>query len=179
MNSPKFNLGDAVWFAATGQRERVERCPDCCGTRVLLVTMGDGTQHSIACSLCGQGYEPSTGVVNRMEFFAEPQQGFVQGVEQEDETYKYKLDSCWRKDESDLFTSREDALTRSQFLVAQNASEEAARFQRKTKDGRTWAWHVRWHRDQLKKAERDAVYHRSKLEVAKSHVKAGLTEDTA
>ena len=58
-----FAIGDQVWWARFQSQERWEPCPDCCGSKVLTVSMGDGSQHVIACSLCAVAYDPPRGVI--------------------------------------------------------------------------------------------------------------------
>jgi hypothetical protein len=60
-----FAIGQQVWHATRNTREHYETCPDCVGTRVLTIILGNGEEFEIPCSACSYGYEPATGKVKR------------------------------------------------------------------------------------------------------------------
>ena len=56
-------------------------------------------------------------------------------------------------------------------LAKEHNQEELAKIYRKEKNNHTWSWNAHYHRDCIRRAEKDLIYHKAKLEVAKVKTK--------
>ena len=181
MRKPKYQIGDVVWCGEWKSYRKYEKCPDCGDTRTLKVTLFDGTEYIIPCEGCSRGYEEPSGYVSHSAYHAVARELVVQGMElgcfsDEKDIWQYKLGiegSCYRQvPEHELFLDEQSALN---FAIAKGRQleiDEAARVLMKEKPARSWAWHVTYHRQEIKRAEKNLVYHTAKLNAAKGHVKA-------
>lgn len=177
--TPKYSIGDMVWWANSGSELRWIKCPDCGGTRHILLIMHDGTEHSIKCGRCSAGYEPPKGIISYYEFNANPEIGNVAGIEINHKgEIEYKLSyyknghgRIYVVPETDLFIKEHEALAKAEQLIKDYNKEELDKINRKEKDTRTWAWNVSYHRKCIKDAEKSLAHHTAKLNAAKLHVK--------
>ena len=146
-------------------------CPDCFGKLRLTVILGNGEYISIECAGCSAGYEPPRGYVVVYEASAQIQEMTISGIEvSQDEPAKYRS-LCYSLKEENLFRTKEEADVRAQQLADEHTKEEKDRFNRKEKDTRTWAWNARYHRECIKRAEKDLVYHQGKLLISSAKAK--------
>lgn len=67
-----FAVGAQVWSAELRHETKWEPCPDCLGTKVMHVRLGNGDEHTIECATCRRGYEGSQGIVSVSRYTAEP-----------------------------------------------------------------------------------------------------------
>lgn len=168
--TPKFAIGDRPWHATTEHFEKVLTCPDCLGQKYLTVTMGDGSTVTIDCQLCGPGYNPPCGVVKIHGYKEYVYQTEIDGLEiRAKDGATYQIATSYRVAEGDLFSTKEEAEARAVELQREREQAEADRLKRKEKDKHTWAWHVRYHRSEIKRAEKEIAYHAAKLAAAKEH----------
>jgi len=58
-----FEVGSTVWWPGRGYKTREVTCPECCGTRSLKLTLGNGAVETLKCAHCGPGYDPPRGSV--------------------------------------------------------------------------------------------------------------------
>src|ERR1019366_8075890 len=65
---PKFNIGDAVWFATTEHTEKYVTCPHCLGYKFAKVIFGDNSEVTVDCYECAPGCESPLGVVKVYEY---------------------------------------------------------------------------------------------------------------
>ena len=176
---PKYKIGDKVWYATSGTREKKVLCPECFGKTYLTVILGDDSQVKIWCVSCtirGFNYEDiSTGYVSYYEWYAEPQLRTITGMEVSPSKIEYRSEagsgSYYRLEDENTFDTEEEAKIKANQLSAEHNEEELAKIHRKEKNNRTWAWNVHYHRDGIKRAERDLAYHQSKFISAKAHLK--------
>lgn len=168
----RFSVGDSVWYAHTMQSEEVVVCPDCQGKKHLRVIMGDDSEVTIDCSLCSpRGYEPSRGYVRTYKYQSVSSESTVSGMECNAGKTRYHLIDRYGLDDSDCYSFKELADARALELAAEYQAREAAELKRKEKDGRSWAWHVRYHRECAKRAMEEYKRHMEKLDAAKLHAK--------
>ncbi len=166
----KYNIGDVAWFAGCKSVERSVVCPDCFGQKALTVIKGDGSQVSIDCG-CRHGCEGSRGYYTYWTWTVYAHQITIQRIEVNGQEVRYGHDDCYSCSESELFDTKEDAEKRAAELAEQHEKEELEKIYRKDKHNHTWAWHVRYHRESLKEAQRQLEYHSAKLNVAKEKAK--------
>jgi hypothetical protein len=180
MNKPKYQIGDVVWCGEWKSYEKWEKCPNCGGTRTLRVTLFDDTEYIIPCESCKSGWEGPYGVVKHYAYHATAQELVVQGMElgcfsDEKDIWQYKLGlegSCYRQvPEHELFLEEQAALN---FAIAKGRQleiDEAARVLMKEKPEKSWAWHVTYHRQEIKRAKHNLDYHERQLGIAKTKAK--------
>lgn len=168
----KFQIGDLVWRASWDYRQNYVTCPDCGGTRALTFIMFDGTEHTIDCAGCAAGYEPPRGVLPVGSYQPVAHSHTVTGMKLRTEGgFEYTLNSGHYVGEEDLFATKEEAEARAELLSQEKAAEDLRRVYKKEKDTRSWAWHVHYHRREIKEAQRRLTYHTQKLNVAKEKAK--------
>lgn len=167
---PAFNIGDKVWYAERFSTEERVTCIDCQGKRALTVIMGDGSHVSIDCSLCARGYEPPRGYITYSKQVADVRQVAITRIEQGPDKIEYGADGYFYRSQ-DVFATREEAQMRAEELAEEFNREELERINSKEKPDRNWRWHVRYHRECIRRAEKELEYHRAKLAVAKVKAK--------
>lgn len=175
----KYKLGDKVWYAGSGTVKKSFPCPECFGKCHLIVILGDDSRVPIPCQSCNFRDESNWssydayphGYVNYYEFEARARLVEITRVEITDEKVEYGFDSCYSMDEDMAFDSEEDAVKKATELSIHHTEEEKSKVYRKEKHNRTWAWNLHYHRDCIKRAERDLAYHTAKATWAKSQVK--------
>ena len=60
-----FAIGEAVWWVGSGYAKETVECPECCGSTVVTVTLGNGERLVVACEGCKSGHLGSTGSISR------------------------------------------------------------------------------------------------------------------
>lgn len=172
--SSKFNIGDEVWFACTQHGEAWVVCPDCFGKRFLTVILGDASQVTVDCTGCQVGYDPPMGKIKIYTYTPEIRKITIDGREEhksEPTEYKYNSYSggCCSAKEHQLFATEKEANLEAERLVKENKKNQQEQITRKEKPTRSWAWNATYHRNQIKEAERQLAYHKSKLAAAETH----------
>lgn len=179
-----FSIGDLVWYVQSGTDGRYVTCPDCFGACVLTVILGDGSEVSIDCDCCREGYRGSRGQVKAWDWYCEVKSGSVTGVEIDTEGVRYKV-GVWHSDGAysihpdEVFSTKAEAEIAAAKALANHQQEELHRFNNvKDHKGRqhTWAWNVTYHRREAARAKEDLAYHESRLAVAKAKAKEPKTE---
>ena len=171
----KYKIGDHVWRAGFGSTDNYVTCPDCAGTKRLRVIMGDESVVSIACAGCSVGYDPPTGYVKTYERSGAAMHGIVCKIEVRGNGVEYGVGdaadaSCYYSvKDTEIFDHRDAALAAAAILAAAANAAELAAIGRKEKDTRTWAWNAHYHRDCIRRAEKEIAYHTAKLNAAASH----------
>lgn len=166
----KFSIGDTVWRAHADRTEKWVTCPDCFGTKTLRVVLGDGTEHTMDCAGCAAGYNPPRGGVQSYDFTPRATNDVITEIRLGPGGVEYTFGG-WIFKESDVFPTYEEAMARAAELIIEREAEEKAAFLRKTNPNRSWAWHVHYHRDNIRQAERNLAFHTEKLNVARAKAK--------
>jgi hypothetical protein len=172
----KFGLGDPVYYSKFERAEFKIPCPDCGGTKKIQVTLHSGESWMIECGGCDPGgYSGPQGYITQTKFAEGCGQGVIEKIEINSDTkVSYNVRSggdsyCFKEDE--LFHTSEEALEFSSVLTAEHTKKTNENFLRKTRDEKSWAWNLTYHRQRILQAEKDIEYSRKKIEVCKSHVK--------
>lgn len=167
----KYKIGDKVWYAQRKAVEKTMQCPECFGQKALTVILGDGSQVSIECAGCMDGYEPPKGYVAYSEHITDVSEVIIDRVEETTVETEYGFNGCFRVKETELFVNKEDAEKRALELAQEYNREQIEKINRKEKHNRTWSWNAHYHRQRIRTAEKDLIYHKAKLEVAKVKTK--------
>lgn len=170
------NIGDMIYRVVTGQIESKERCPDCFGKLKLTVILGDGSQVVIDCQTCARGFEPPTGFITRYDYDAKVEHVRIDGMDVRPDRVEYKVDmrggdGAWSwstVDEDKAFDTFAEAE-----VFAESERKRQATYQIESKEQRnkSWAWHVTYHRDNIRRHERDLERSRQQLGYAESKAK--------
>ena len=165
----RFNIGDTVWVASYDTEVRTEECPDCGGTGRLRVTFHDETTVSIGCAHCSVGYENPTGRVRRLVGLPKTMAVVISGYRIEDGEAWWKVGGphvwhCYPDD--DVFANKEVAEARAAIKAAEVEMQEKRKLELREKPSRTWAWNAFYHRNEIKRLEKELERHKAKLAVA-------------
>jgi hypothetical protein len=162
----KFEIGQEVWRCAFEMTTNHIQCPDCTGTGRLRVLFADDSMVSIECRNCASGYEPPRGylTVHDREPFAKLVT--ITGVEIDDGKTRWRTNDSYRVDEAELFLTEAEAFDAAKIMAAQFDEAERQKILQKEKDTRTWAWNATYHRNCIKRAQKEIDYHTKKLAVA-------------
>ncbi len=180
MIEPKFKLGDTVFMASYDRVGKSITCPDCLGSARVKVTLGTGEEILIECGGCDlAGYRGATGRIKQYDFAVRIGSYTVTGINLQGADAEYQLDNfggssytiVTEKGRYRVFATKEEAQAHGEGLRLEHETEENKRLLAKTKDHHTWAWNATYHRNQIKRLETDIAYHRSKVEICKSHIK--------
>jgi hypothetical protein len=79
--TPKFNLGDHVWYAGISSGQKQIQCPDCFGKKFLTVILGDDSVVTVECPECRKGYYGSSGTILSYDYETSVELCRVEGVE--------------------------------------------------------------------------------------------------
>lgn len=168
-----FKIGDRVWMASFDRRSYEVQCPDCMGNKRLKVTLGDGTEVMVECAGCQSGYDPPRGVITQWAWTEKAEQVTVTAVtEKLNEPTEYRFAEGWFDSDGRTFATEAEAVARAAQMKMKHELEENARLMSRTKDGRSWAWNATYHRECVKRAEKDLEYHRAKLTICQAKAKS-------
>jgi ribosomal protein S27E len=171
---PRFNIGDAVWHATWDSVTERVPCPDCGGTKTLRVILFDATEFVIPCVTCKRGLDPSRGFLEVHKRTHRAMLCTITAMEQSEEGMGYTFHDArgrWSCSEDGLFQTHADAAARAEIMAAEADAEERKALLTKAKPARDWAWHVKYHRGELKRAEEQAELHAAKLGIARAKAK--------
>ena len=167
----KYKIGDKVWYAQRKSITKTVICPDCFGQRALTVIKGDDSRVSIGCAGCRIGFKDPTGYINYWSQEIDVSEVTIETIEETALKTEYGFRNCYRTEETELFTNKEDAEKRALVLAEEHNQKELDNINQKEKHNHTWSWNACYHRNCIKNAERDLIYHKAKLEVAKVKAK--------
>ena len=162
-----YNIGDQVWCASTGTKEKSKTCLECFGKKYLTVILGDDSQVTIPCAGCAAGYDPSKGYVTYSEFGIDVFQAFIERVEIERAGVKYSMSNHYYFKDNEVFETKEEAEIKAKEKADEFNKEELTRIHRKDKHHRDWSWHVYYHRKQIRDSEKTIEYAKKTLDAAK------------
>ena len=169
--TPKYQINQEVFHASYKGVEDTIVCPDCNGEKFIRFTLWDGTPLSVDCRGCERGYYGSQGFLTYFNMKPVVELLTITGVSIEKDKVTYSADGCYCMEEDTLFLQESDARAYAEELSKKATAEDVKRALAKTKDHKSWAWHVTYHRNAIRRAVKEIDYHTSKLNVAKKKVK--------
>ena len=177
----RFDIGDKVFRGQYAITEEWETCPDCFGKLKLTVKIGDDSIVEIPCARCSLGYDPPRGVVKTYRNKTVVKPHIVTGLTISGDKTEYQLDgsygesgSSWvNSPEEATFATEVDAMEYAESERIEHEKTENRRLHAKTQDHHSWAWHVTYHRRELKRSEQEAERHRVQIGIAQSKAKGG------
>lgn len=154
-----YKVGDAVWYASCDTRRQYTQCLECFGIKYVTVILGDDSRVTIDCAGCGRGYEPPTGYIAYFERTPEVRKITIDRVQVTKDKIEYGFSGCYCVEADRLFNTEAEAWDRANALAEQLNQEELEKIKKKEKPNRTWAWNAHYHRNCIRRAERDIRYH--------------------
>lgn len=160
-------IGGSYWIAApTGERVAVP-CPVCAGNKTVDLILGSGERVTIECEGCGKGYDGPRGYVHEYRQTPAIKRVIVDRVSSMPSSTRdwwtfYLLPDGYC-DERELFNTEAEAMAAA---VAKKVNEDEANMrshQSKKANATNGGWTVRYHRDQIKKLQRQLEWHQSKV----------------
>ena len=174
---PQFNAGDVVYAAILEQREEYIPCPDCFGTKCLRVILGDNTEHVIDCAGCNQGgYSRPSGLIRIYRYTGGAKRITISGTTISAAGCEYRS-GCDNYQAADLFPAEADALARAAVLVKNYEAPQLDKLRQKEKLAYSWAWHVHYHRRQIRDAKKTIARSEAMLAVAREKSKTDNDEE--
>jgi hypothetical protein len=164
----EFNVGDVVWWAKCGSSTMKEDCPVCFTKRKVVVILGNDEQVQVACDYCGKGFEGPRGFVQEQyKWHTEVRPVVIEAKSVSENGDGKKIEyrgDHYSLDDTNIFTTREEAETRAQELISKHEIEEAKTLAtRKEHNVKSYAWHVGYHKRCASKARNDLAFHESKV----------------
>ena len=173
MIETKYNIGDTVWFARYNQSNERAMCPDCGGTGRIRCIMHDETAVSVECRECQVGYDPPTGFVTVYGYFPQVEPFVITGAEVGPKGVTRYRSHHYNVEADELFSTEAEAEIAALRIVEEAKQHQREQLARKEKDTRSWAWNAAYHRNCIRRAQKDIEYHTAKLNVAAIKAKEG------
>ena len=167
MKQQLFNIGDVVYSVYAAHSAKKVPCFVCNGQKFITIIDGFGVEVKPQCTYCNEGLgTPPSGFSTEYEYQAIVRSIIIDSVRKNsDGEFEYNYSG-------EVYKTREEAELAGQKLVEANKKDEERRLKFKKEDAnKSWSWHVGYHRQNIKKAERDLEHHSEKLGLAKSKVK--------
>jgi hypothetical protein len=159
-------IGQTVYEAqAWCYGDKLVPCPVCYGQLFATLILGNGEQVKVECDACGIGFDGPRGVVNEPCAGSAVKALVVAGLAFDGDGWKV-LDqhNYGRKWGEETFATEAEAEARRVVLFAEAAKNAEERtFSQREYKRKKLTWLVRYHREHIKRAERDLAYHTRKL----------------
>lgn len=161
----QFNIGDKVWTGTYTRSERSIVCPDCLGTKKVIVILG-GIEYSVDCGGCYPGgLEPPTGMIRQYDYMAVVEPHIIQQVSAEMKWGVVEYEYRWeygRGSTLGVFETEGEALAAAEAEREAYQADENKRLMAKTNNKKSYAWNASYHRKEAERATHDLEYHTSK-----------------
>lgn len=162
----RFEIGDVVYVARLETEEEQLPCPDCGGTLRVRVLLYNGVEHSIACEACKHGYEGPRGYIVRYAPTPKASSTTITGVDTSAGSIQWRTELVGYREDDDVFDNIGDAFARALDLAEKFEQEQKARITHRSNAERSWAWHVSYHRREIREAKKRLAHHEAALSYA-------------
>lgn len=163
-------IGDKVWIASLSNRVLNEICPDCLGTKRVILLLENGDRESLECQTCYPGrFMPSTGYLIKTQYQSSADQRIIDSMDIKPgkTTYRFYDRSC-----DDVFETEAEAIVAAEKLRVEAEDDAHMEFVwKKENSRRTWAWNCSYYRKQIKYAKQHIAWAQAKLQIASSKAK--------
>lgn len=169
-----YPLGVSLWYTGGPHREEWVECPECCGTKVIELVLGNGQRFSLDCRCCQSGYEDPRGVIKRTAFEYRPVPFLPLRVTIFGSEVSYSESppeaSCYSSvDSKHLFTSKEECQAKCEAMNAEHAAAEAeAIVHRRGRARKDLAWSAHYWGSQVRQLEKELAKARERLTKCKA-----------
>jgi hypothetical protein len=162
-----FRIGDIYWLPV-GEPQQVQvACPVCAGQRTVMVILGSGERVVVDCDACGHGYDGPRGTIHEWTVNPTVRRFVIAAVTSlYDGRWRVRSQDGAEADFTDLFATDAEALAEARRQAIKHEDERMMGHSRMRKGVKKHTWAIRYHREQIKDAERQLAYHRAKLHMA-------------
>lgn len=167
-----FEPNKQVWHICSSRISDTIQCDDCLGTGIIHVTMGSGTIHAVACEECNTrgSYPHSTGRVPTWitqyeveEYTPKNLYDFQDGIARY-QGCNYNTSGGTIVSSKDLFATKEEADVECQKRnIASRIYTEKSCYDNVVDKVKKYAWSASYHRNNIKRLEKDISYHQKRL----------------
>ena len=172
----KYKIADVCWCSSWLSSEAYITCPDCGGTGQITCVLFDGTSLSVGCEGCRRGYDAPTGKVRVYERMPRAKRVEIIGIDVSASKVEYRTPDSYIVQPDDLFDTEEEAVARAAAQAAEADRAERERVLSKEKPTKSWSWHVHYHRNCIRRAQKEIEYHTARLSVARVKAKPSQSE---
>ncbi len=176
-----FNIGDKVWLANCGTKEKRNPCPICAGKLKVTLTLGSGEQCILDCDYCAKGYEGPQGYELELEPYIKPELVTVSVFETDGKNFNYHFEEEFYAEQDKVFLTKEAAEVKCAQIAAEMAIQEQKRLEwAKENSKKKYSWHAGYHKREAKRHEEQMNYHEKKAHFMAIRVaeEKGLTFNT-
>lgn len=173
MNAP-VEIGQQVFVAHAYSHAKVwAPCPVCYGKLAVTLELGNGERVSIQCDACGLGFEGPQGRVREYRAASGVRAAVVDGVQVQNNGWRIIVahagSEIWGET---VFATEAEAEARRVVMHAEVEKDAEHRcMQQREYKRKKPTWLVRYHREQIKRAEKDLAWHRAKLPEATARLR--------
>ena len=158
-----------MWVPGPAHREVQAVCPECIGTKVVMMVLENGSQFHLDCCCCQVGYDGPRGWVIQREVWFKPEVAIVAGVDFQDGETNYRTNrGCFREVYSTAEECQPECDRRQAEYEADEERRSLANLQSKRRD---CAWSVHYWGRKVKELERDLEAARARLHRIKAEKK--------
>jgi len=174
-------IGDVLWLATTGQREKIKPCPVCYGKKEVMLILGNGDEVITPCAYCSLGFNPPTGHVHEWEYVVEPKLIVIDSIRKEETATGTKIelyyDRCYATDISKIFKTREDAEIKCAELVKEREIEQNTKAEYlKSNQAKSYSWNVGYYMRNVRDMEKKIEWYKDRARLCKAKSKDGDNE---
>lgn len=152
-----YALGTKLWWHGTGQRRETMTCPECVGTLVVTIVLGNGETYGTNCRCCQSGIDPPRGIIDVDFIHHEPQEFVCKAVAAAREGFDYfnEAGSCVNVSELDETFEACEARCRELNETYASVTLEQRLHNRRRKAREDLAWSAHYWRGQRAKHVKD------------------------
>lgn len=172
-----FEIGQTVFMVEFGRKATYVTCPDCLGSKHVLVILGDKTEVTIECGACDPGgYEPSRRTIKQYSYESGYRTHKITGIKVSTSGVEYELDrhgdgSYYTGKQDNVFATKEEVLAAAEAQKIEQEDFENKTLMSKTKNKRSWKWNATYHRACIKRLEGELAYHKTKVSICSAKAK--------
>ena len=159
-----FDIGQTFWLPGQATEQVMVECPICAGNKSVTVILGSGEHVTVNCDGCGLGYESASGVIKEYRHTPAAYQFVVAAVERYAPGEWYLRSTDGRNAYfSELRHTETSALAESAEKIAALEEQNMMYRAHKKKGLSKLAWTIRYHREQIRDAERQLEWHSQRV----------------
>ena len=163
MTLKHFNIGDKVWLACCGTKEKRNPCPICAGKLKVTLILGTGEQCVLDCDYCAKGYERPNSFELEWEPYIKPEFVTVSSFETDGKNFNYRFEEGFYAEQDKVFNNREEAEAKCKEIAAELAAQEQKRLEwAKENSKKKYSWNAGYHKREAKRHEKQMNYHKTK-----------------
>lgn len=161
---PKFLPGQTVYIIEN-KGQFYEKCPACCGDKILRVLLGDDSIVEVACTGCENGYNGSTGYISLYSIECIVKEVIVRKVKSyyDNDGYSYEGDFGLYLSDHNAYATYEEAKIAADKRTQEQIQTNYATTKMKKDSVKGVGWTVRYHKHQIKELNKKLECHNSKI----------------